>query len=130
MATLHVARWDNFAYLDQQLDRGQIVELRNARNDEKLLRLGYIAAINDRKPTVLECGECGAKFLEDAARDAHGRRRHPHRARAADMGVGGVYDPTTGEPSAFLDTEGDKEDRQRERDTPLYLDKTEASLKG
>ena len=130
MPTLHVARWDQFGYGDVEIDRGQIVEMKGLPNDEKLLRLGYITEISKAKPTILECGECGAKFLEDAARDAHGRRRHPRRARRPEFTAGSAINPTTGEPNVFVDNEGDKEERKRANDTPLYLDKTEASLKG
>jgi hypothetical protein len=125
--TLHVARWDKFTYAGQDLDRGQIVELQGMVNDEKLLRLGYISKVQEKSPRILECGECGAKFLDDSARLAHGRRRHPHRERMPEMAPGPVYDPTSGEPSVWVDTEGDKEDREREQNTPLYLENTTAS---
>lgn len=125
--TLHVARWDKFGYCGQMLDRGQIVELKDAVNDEKLLRLGYISEVKERNPSILECGECGAKFLQDAARLSHGRRHHPHRERMPDLAASGVVNPMTGEPNAYVDVEGDREEQKRERETPLYLDKTEAS---
>ena len=125
---MHVARWDNFGYNGQPVDRGQIIDLVGLPNDEKLIRLGYIVETKEKSPTVLECGECGALFLEDAARNSHGRRRHPHRERLPSMAPISVH-PVTGEPSGFVDTDGDREENQRERDTPLYLENTEASRK-
>lgn len=126
--TFHVARWDKWDYAGKPVDRGQIVDLQGAINDEKLLRLGYITEVTTSSNSrVLECGECGAKFLQDANRTAHGRRRHPHRERPPEMAPGPVQDPKSGEPSVWIDTEGDKDDRERERETPLYLENTTAS---
>jgi hypothetical protein len=103
------------------------VKLVGAINDEKLVRLGYITEVTEKNPRILECGECGAQFLEDVARLAHGRRHHPHRERMPEMAASTIIDPKSGEPSAYVDVEGDREDQQRERETPLWLDKTEAS---
>jgi hypothetical protein len=125
--TLHVARWDRFTYCGTLLDRGQIVELKGAANDEKLLRLGYIEEVTEHRPAILECGECGAKFLRDEARLAHGRRRHPNRERRIEFAPTSLIDPGTGEPSAYVDTDGDREELARERETPLFLENTTAS---
>lgn len=124
---MHISRWDRWQYAGKNIDRGQIVEMAGALNDEKLLRLGYVIEVTEKSPRLLECGECGAKFLEDAARLAHGRRWHPHREHKPEITPSAVYNPMTGEPSAWVDTEGDRDDRRREQDTPLYLDKTIAS---
>lgn len=125
---LHVARWSDFGYCGQTLDRGQVVNMQGAANDEKLLRLGYITPVNEKNPKLLECGVCGARFLDDAARSAHGRRRHPERARRqASITPSPVVDPGTGEPSSYIDTEGDREEKQNMEQSPLYLDKTEAN---
>lgn len=131
--TLHVARFDQFGYAGKNYDRGQVIELIGAPNDEKLLRLGYVSVLKEKSPRILECGECGAKFLEDSARVSHGRRHHPHRERLPEM-VPASLSPLgqlpPGEPEVFLDTEGDREDRRRMEDTPLFLDKTQASIRG
>jgi hypothetical protein len=127
--TLHVARWDQFGYAGKNYDRGQIIELIGAPNDEKLLRLGYISELKEKSPRILECGECGAKFLEDSARVAHGRRHHPARERIPEM-VPAVTSPLGDDPRVFVDTDGDREERRRMESTPLYLDKTQASIRG
>lgn len=125
---MHVARWGEFGYAGQTLDRGQVVKMVGAPNDEKLLRLGYITEVTEKNPKILECGECGAKFLADNLRLAHGRKRHPHRERPdIEVAVSGVTNPETGEPTGVIDTTGDREEQQREREAPLFLDKTEAS---
>lgn len=61
------------------LDRGQVFELRNLRNDERLVRLNYCAELpKGIAPAV--CGQCGAEFIGDAERAAHGSERHRSRA--------------------------------------------------
>ena len=124
---IHVARWDNFQYGQSFVDRGQVIELSGSRNDDKLLRLGYITESTEKEHTLLTCGECEAIFISDNSRNAHGRRRHPQRARRAEMVPVGPFDPSTGLPSAYEDTEGDREDRQRAKDTPLYIENSTAS---
>jgi len=64
-----------FTYAGQELDRGQIVELVGARNDEKLVRLGYFAPV-ERKGETSRCAECGAEFIGLTERDYHGDKRH------------------------------------------------------
>ena len=65
-----------FQYQEMDLDRGQLFELRGAPNDEKLERLGYVAALEKGTETY-ECGECGAKFVDMGMRSGHGQKRHP-----------------------------------------------------
>jgi hypothetical protein len=62
----------------KQLDRGQLVELQGLINDEKLVRLGYVAAA-PKRATVVQCGICGAEFVTDEGLASHGRERHTAR---------------------------------------------------
>jgi hypothetical protein len=47
-------------------------------NDEKLVRLGYLAQAT-KGIAVVSCGTCGAKFTTDEALASHGRERHATR---------------------------------------------------
>src|ERR1051325_4287518 len=65
-------------YNGKELDRGQVFELEGAANDEKLVRLGYVAELpRDVRP--VECGVCGGKFYDESMRAGHGSLRHPQR---------------------------------------------------
>lgn len=93
-------------YDGADLDRGQVLKLANARNDEKLVRLGYVAPL-ESSATTYTCAECGATFIDIATRSGHGQTRH--RARPL----------TPGEEDAH-------EERQEAllaQVAPLYLDK-------
>lgn len=69
-----------FQYEDLRLDRGQVFTMRDKPNDQRLLDLGYVRVLSkDERDDVVECGECGAKFVGDAERTGHGRLRHPSR---------------------------------------------------
>lgn len=97
-------------YMGQQYDRGQAMVVQGARNDEKLLRLGYIAEIP--KDTVLkECGECGAKFLDEGSRNGHAKERHRERYLTPEE----------------EDAAEERREKMLEHVAPLYLDKTKAS---
>lgn len=99
-------------YGDEELDRGQVIEVQGFRNDEKLLRLGYLMEVP--KNTVLkECGECGAKFIEEGLRNAHYERQHE------------IKHPLTPEEEDDLE---EREERKLNEVAPLFLDKTKASL--
>ena len=50
------------------------------RNDEKLIRLGYVNDLSIKAETFT-CGECGAEFVDLGTRDAHGQRQHPRFVR-------------------------------------------------
>jgi len=60
---------------EQILDRGQILTLSGLINDEKLVRLGYVALVS-KGVAIVECGKCGAKFATDEGLSSHGRERH------------------------------------------------------
>jgi len=97
-------------YLGKQYDRHQVMPELNAKNDEKLIRLGYVAEVP--KDTVLkECGNCVAKFISEEGRNGHAKERHKER---------------------FLTPEEEDAREQRseqmlETVAPLYMDQTKAS---
>ena len=102
---------------EQRLDRGQILTLAGLVNDEKLVRLGYVA-LASKGIAIVECGKCNAKFATDEALASHGRDRH--RSVQSDVIIG-----PDGRPVGFKsDQRGEREDSI----APLYLDKTKASL--
>lgn len=70
------ARRGGFEYLGKSLDFGQLFELSGSRNDEKLLRLGYVTEWNGKPRDVAKCRVCGAEFVSEAYRDRHGNARH------------------------------------------------------
>lgn len=65
-----------FGYGSLALDRGQVFELTGARNDDKLLRLGYCEEWRGKKADAHECPACGAKFIGGNERAGHYERRH------------------------------------------------------
>lgn len=106
------ARW-SFQYDDFSLDEGQVFQSQGARNDEKLLRLGYMEMVTGKIETH-QCGQCGAKFTSIQERTRHGDKRHKVRDNSPD-----AYD--------------DREERELERlakDSPLFIEKSLASARG
>jgi len=100
-----------FDYNTKPLDRGQVMVLEGARNDEKLTRLGYLAPL-DRGVELYQCAVCGAEFVGIRERTGHGDRRHaPPRLRTPDE----------------EDAAAESEDRMLDQIAPLYLNKTAAS---
>lgn len=99
-----------FGYAGQELDRGQVVRLAGALNDEKLVRLGYFQAA-DQKAATSECGRCGARFVAPEFRDAHVRARHLGR------------ELTPQEEDALAE----RREAELEQVAPLYLDKAAAN---
>ena len=100
----------SMGYAGKELDRGEIFCMVGARNDEKLIRLGYVNSVKKNSP-VFECGKCGRKFTEMQMRDGHVKGVHPKRPR------------TAVEEVEFME----KKDEQESRQAPLYLDRTKAS---
>lgn len=104
------ARRGGFDYAGRPVDRGLVLPLVGALNDEKLVRLGYFAEL-PAKAEVYTCAICGAEFIGIGERTGHGDIRHKPR-----------------------DLSPDEEDRLEERRerlenevAPLYLDKTKAA---
>ena len=77
MTKRYVAK-KSFGYNNRMLDLGQVVELAGLVNDHKLVGLGYFQEAPANAKTV-QC-HCGAEFLEEWQREAHGEIRHPATA--------------------------------------------------
>ena len=60
------------------VDRGQVITMQDAPNNERLVRLRYIIPFSGETFT---CSECGAEFDSLGARNQHGLRRHPRAGR-------------------------------------------------
>jgi hypothetical protein len=101
------------------LDQGQVALLVGVRGDEPLVRLGYFGKLTDEDAKgLVQCGVCGAEFVQARFRELHGDRRH--RPRPDEQALHGAG-------YGFADASGDAEERRLEREAPLYLDQTEAS---
>jgi hypothetical protein len=89
-----------------------VIELRGTKNDDALVRLGFIAEIP--KGTVLkECGGlCGAWFIDDSTRAAHCKARHHGRYMSFDEG----------------EAADRREDELLDEIAPLHMDRTKASI--
>jgi hypothetical protein len=57
------------------LVRGQVFHLEGAANDHLLVGMDYVRAVPASTP-VVQCSECGAMFVDDAARERHGKHFH------------------------------------------------------
>lgn len=99
-------------YGDKQLDRGQVIELQNLRNDEKLQRLGFLMEL-PKNTSLRECNRCGAKFIDEGLRNAHYEKLHE---------LGELLTP---EDEDYLE---ESEEKELNEVAPLFLDKTKASL--
>lgn len=66
-----------FKYDDKSglLVRGQVFKLVGHPNDDLLLGQDFVRPVKARTPLV-ECSECGGLFLDDHARERHGRHFH------------------------------------------------------
>lgn len=120
------------------LDRGRVVTLKNYKNDSKLLRLGYLQELAEGARTV-KCRECEAEFIEEHFVNKHMERRHPRDVvedaiKDITKGEGRrvinkmISDPTYAPPVAPDTVVKDPVDSEV-KESPLYLDKTEASYK-
>lgn len=63
------------SYAGRLYDVGQVMELVGGGNDDKLIRLGYIAEV-PKNAELVQCGQCGAEFIETQFRTMHGNKRH------------------------------------------------------
>ena len=101
-------------------DRGEFIRLQELRNDEKLLRLGYIAEFTGRDK--FECGRCSCWFVDMGCRDGHVKMRHLRRE-----GIEVAPVTMAGEFAYGVDVSGQRDEAKLEQLAPLYLDKTSAS---
>lgn len=131
-----------FTYDGRELDRGVVIKLTGAKNDEKLLRLGYLAEV-DPKAGLSECGRCGAWFHDMSMRDGHGKLRHgpvgrgPRVVNLEDLSPAqqaallADVDQYETERPGFMGDPSDQEveagERYLQEVAPLFLDKSAAS---
>jgi len=93
------------------LDRGQLFNLAGHRNDEKLVRIGFVEEVV-RKITPVQCGVCGQKFVDEYSLNSHGNMRHSGR------------EPQTEHERVVRLEQIQKQDDDA---APLYLDQTVAT---
>lgn len=60
---------------DDIVDLDQVLTLRRELNDERLIRLGFLAQVTSN-PSLVGCGLCGKKFITDSALALHGKKWH------------------------------------------------------
>lgn len=117
-----------FGYGDKypMLDVGQVIEIEVGQqpNDEKLIRLGLLREVTD-KP--VQCGKCGALFLNGGHLDRHGRNNHALTAVEAGRREDSSADMTTAEQLGRLRAL-EAADEFAEKNIPLNLEKTKANL--
>jgi len=115
--------------------RGAIFDLNGQRNDEKLLRLGFVRKLTAHEENAkVQCGTCQQWFIGRSELVYHGKLSHrdkeevirptseskvslPTGSRMDDRLVGGVED----------DTKSIGEERRLNEIAPLYLENTKAS---
>lgn len=111
------------------LDPGQVIEIEPGQhpNDEKLIRLGLLRELGSDKP--VQCGKCGARFINDGMLNRHGRRNHAQTyieaGRQEDPNADAVTAEQLGRLKAY-----EAADEYAEANIPLNLDKTKASREG
>ena len=120
-------------------DREQIIELHGLRNDEKLIRLGYVQELKGNDFQVCECAVCGAQFISMNGRDTHIKMRHSNFAASREVAPTKIFPGV--ERDALYDEIGhrievaaaqdisfpEQQEKRLEQVAPLYLDKTEAT---
>lgn len=66
-----------FRYGKLRLSRGQVFKLAGARNDASLLDLRYVVPVSQGTELV-ECGICGALFINHNSLESHGDTWHSY----------------------------------------------------
>lgn len=98
------------------IEHGQCFKLRGERGDKNLVKLGYVEVFDARTmPRPLPCRLCPKVFISDRDLVGHGERFHIEPARKL--------------TPMEEDHQAERVDEKITRgDTPLYMDKTTASL--
>lgn len=128
-----------FGYGGQQLDRGQVLKLKQLPNDRLLVDLGYVSLV-PKGAARYPCRLCGAEFLDMKMRDAHGKTRHedrpfvPPAAPERQHGESAsAYQNRLDEwalgAGRMADVKAEQRDKLEDEVAPLDLTKTSASRK-
>jgi len=126
-------------YGQTQLDRGAIMRLAGKINDEKLVRLGYLAPLPEGHESS-ECGDCGTEYYDSLMRDGHVKLRHrpaigPRVVNIDDLNpaekarmLSETLEYETQPPALIGDLESTEQQEKRlEQVAPLYVEKSKAS---
>lgn len=129
-----------FGYGGQSLERGQVGRLTQSPNDRLLHDLGYLALLDDDvKP--FPCRECGAEFLDQRLRDAHGKSAHEKNAYSpppppvrrdgeTDDAFKNRMDEWALQAGRMADMKEEQVQKRIDAEAPIDLTKTTASRKG
>jgi hypothetical protein len=74
MSTLYFARIP-FTYANQDLERGEILELKGSPRDDQLRGLKYFLAFDSSEHTKNRCDMCGKEFCSEGFYLTHKRKR-------------------------------------------------------
>jgi hypothetical protein len=137
VGTRVAVRRPGWRYNNRDMDRGQVFELAGFRNDEKLVRLGYLQAV-PADAALETCGTCGAQFLDAPSASAHYGQRHapkpisrpvmePRRSGETPQEYELREREFLARAAAQDAAEDDKADERENQRAPLYLENTTAS---
>lgn len=125
-----------FKYNDVERSHGAIFKLRGMRNDEKLVRLGFV-----RKCTALDlekkvqCGACSDWFIGPHELNLHGKKHHSNRGESIRPTASSKIETPEHSRMVGEDIIGGIEDSQAERReekdmnerAPIFFENTKAS---
>lgn len=132
------------SYDEIKLETDRVFKLRGSRNDEKLVRLGFLEVFSGK---TWACRLCGAEFASERWRDTHGRNEHEPKRSLIGVREVPLSETFRNEKTHFTaedvameqaaqaavvrGTEQAEEaaERKADEEAPLYLDKTAASRK-
>jgi len=129
-------------YEEVKLETDRVFKLRGTRNDEKLVRLGFLEVYEG---DTFACRVCGGEFATQRGRDNHGYAEHEPKTPRGIIEVP-LQSPLHRERTTFTEDEVAMEharaaavrqgelaeeatERRLNEEAPLYLDKTAASQK-
>jgi len=126
-----------------ELEPDRVFQLTGTRNDEKLVRLGYLEIFTGK---ALACRVCGGEFASERGREMHGRAKHEPKVARGVLEVP-LDSKLHREKTVFSEEDVAHEqavqaavvrrseqaeeatERKLDEEVPLYLDKTTASRK-
>lgn len=59
------------AYAGMRVTKGQIIELKGVKNDQKLIDLEYIEEMTVSPQDIAKCSKCGAEFIDSNFLEDH-----------------------------------------------------------